>query len=140
MICCKHPDYFILLRLCLCACQKGTTGEPGQRGHIGHQGQPGLPGQPGPPGSRGQSGDTGQPGQPGPEGRPVSIYECPRITPTKHFQQTHTLHLVTQLAAKRSQQQQQQNKNAVPTINRADNYLHVLYSDISTSHKYTSPN
>lgn len=57
----------------MCACQKGTTGEPGQRGQIGHQGQPGLPGQPGPPGSRGQIGDTGQPGLPGPEGRPVSI-------------------------------------------------------------------
>lgn len=69
----KLSAHFILLRLCLCACQKGTTGEPGQMGHIGHQGQPGLPGQPGPPGSRGQSGDTGQPGPPGPEGRPVSI-------------------------------------------------------------------
>lgn len=63
----------ILLRLCLCACQKGTTGEPGQRGHTGHQGQPGLPGQTGPSGSRGQSGDTGQTGLPGPEGRPVSM-------------------------------------------------------------------
>uniref|UniRef100_A0A8B9JE92 Collagen alpha-1(XXI) chain n=1 Tax=Astyanax mexicanus TaxID=7994 RepID=A0A8B9JE92_ASTMX len=59
-----------LLMLCLCACQKGTTGESGQRGQIGHQGQPGQPGLPGPSGPRGQNGDSGPPGQPGPEGRP----------------------------------------------------------------------
>ena len=63
--------------LCLCACQKGTRGEPGLRGQMGHQGLPGQPGLRGPSGQMGQNGDSGLPGSPGPEGRPVCVYSLP---------------------------------------------------------------
>uniref|UniRef100_A0AAY4DM63 Collagen alpha-1(XXI) chain n=1 Tax=Denticeps clupeoides TaxID=299321 RepID=A0AAY4DM63_9TELE len=58
------------LKLCLCVCQKGTTGEPGQRGTAGHLGLPGQPGPRGSAGIRGEAGDVGPPGPPGTEGRP----------------------------------------------------------------------
>uniref|UniRef100_A0A672LXN6 Collagen alpha-1(XXI) chain n=1 Tax=Sinocyclocheilus grahami TaxID=75366 RepID=A0A672LXN6_SINGR len=66
----KGELYCECVELCLCACQKGTAGEPGQSGQFGHQGLPGQQGQTGPSGPRGQSGEIGPPGQPGPEGRP----------------------------------------------------------------------